>query len=211
MSSVGSGHRDPRPASRARMPGHRGGPQRVQRACVEDGGAGPAVSSRPVSPGSSLRPPGPACLFLATALAGSCVTWGRMTGSRGGGCGAEGHRRQRQGRGGADVMEPAGGWGAFRVLLSCPLGCGRVRWASVLSAVIGVVFPESNPAPGGRLCGISALTAVHTHHPPPPPRLCSRDAAAPRASPEGSDFPLVTGGLHGAPGLLPGLKVPALP
>lgn len=202
MSSVGSRHRDPRPASRACVPGHQGGPQRVQQACVEGGDAGPTMSSRPVSPGS-------AC---ARRRALRVCVWRAPVSPGGEGRGGGVEQTVTDGRdraGGSRCHGAGGGTGCIPCLaLRSPLGRGRVHWASVLSAVLGDALPESNPAPGGRLCGISALTAVHTHHPPPPPRLCSRDAAAPRASPEGSDFPLVTSWLAWGPGAAPGPQGP---
>ena len=111
MTSVGSGHRDLTTglqSPRARGP--------RQAAACPGGvrgawGAGPAVSSRPVSPGSSLcLLPGPACVFPTVALVASSVTWGLATGSRGGCC-ADIHRRQGAAWHADVQMTGSWGWG----------------------------------------------------------------------------------------------------
>ena len=177
MTSVGSGHRDLKTGLQSP---HARGPWQAT-ACPGGvrgaWGAGPAMSSRPVSPGSSLcLLPGPACVFPTVALVASSVTWGLTTGSRGGCC-ADIHRCEVH----------------FSVLLSgCPLGHGRVRWASAPSAVCGNAFPESNPLPVVG-CAVSA--------PRQPSAFCpiSGGLCLPARH---------RAGLCGAPGSLPGLRVP---
>ena len=221
MTSVGSGHRD---LTTGLQSPHARGPWQAT-ACPGGvrgaWGAGPAMNSRPVSPGSSqCLLPGPACVFLTVALVASSVTWGLTTGSRGGGLLCRHSQTTGSGVGcrRSDDREPGlRGWAmqTFRrqgagvggvcladvhrcevhssVLLSgCPLGHGRVRWASTPSAVCGNAFPESNPLPVVG-CAVSAPRQPSTFC-PISGGLCL--PARHRA------------GLCGAPGSLPGLRVP---
>ena len=107
--------------------------------------------------------------------------------------GVQTFRRQGAGVGGVGLADVHRCELHSSVLLSgCPLGHGRVRWASTPSAVCGNAFPESNPLPVVG-CAVSAPRQPSTFC-PISGGLCL--PARHRA------------GLCGAPGSLPGLRVP---